>query len=390
MHDKISTVAVVKCGSYDYNMVKNSVARGIELAVGIDNLIIKGQKVLLKPNLLVGDPPEKCVNTHPSVFRAAAEILISAGAVLSYGDSPAVGGTESASRKAGLFQAVQDLKIAEADFKTPVEVYFEKGVQNKKFTIAKGVLDTDIIISLPKLKTHAFEKFTGCVKNQFGCVPGVRKGEYHIKLPDAEDFARMLVDLNLLVNPALYIMDGIWAMEGNGPRGGIPRKMNVILVSRDPIALDATVCRMIGLDPGLVPTIRYGSEAGMGTFLEEEIKLAGDKIEDFICPEFDIDRSPLKPFRKSGFINFARNRLVPRPSIIEKKCVSCGLCISICPTAPKSVNWRGKENENPPVHDYKKCIRCYCCQEICPEGAIELKKPLIRKILSISKGLRMV
>ena len=152
---------------------------------------------------------------------------------------------------------------------------YEKGVQNKKFTVAKAVMDNDVIVSLPKLKTHAFEKFTGAVKNQFGCIPGVRKGEYHIKLPDAEQFARMLVDLNGLVGPALYIMDGIMAMEGNGPRGGKPRRMNILLFSADPIALDATVCRLLGLDPEYVPTIAAGAEAGYGTHAESGIELRG-------------------------------------------------------------------------------------------------------------------
>lgn len=116
-------------------------------------------------------------------------------------------------------EVADKLGIHLADFQNGKEIYFEEGKQNKKFIIAKGVLDADGIISLPKLKTHGYAKMTGCIKNQFGCIPGKLKGEFHVKLPDVNDFARMLVDLNKLVKPKLYIMDGIIAMDGNGPRG---------------------------------------------------------------------------------------------------------------------------------------------------------------------------
>jgi NAD-dependent dihydropyrimidine dehydrogenase PreA subunit len=218
------------------------------------------------------------------------------------------------------------------------------------------------------------------VKNQFGCIPGVRKGEYHIKLPDANHFAQMLVDLNNFVKPVLYVMDGIFAMEGNGPRGGKPRKMNILLFSDDPIALDATVCRLIDVNPEYVPTVTLGRASGAGTYLENEIELAGDNFNTFRQNNFDIDRSPLKPYKAKGFMSFLNNRFVPKPFIIKEKCVACGVCISMCPMVPKSVDWSGGDKKRPPVHNYKTCIRCFCCQELCPESAIELKFPLVRRI----------
>ncbi len=376
-----SRVALVRCESYDYPEVRRAVERGLALLGGIGRFMKKGQRVLLKPNLLVGDAPEKAVNTHHAVFRAVAEIAGATGALLSYGDSPAVGSTIGAARKCGILAVAKELGVSAVDFDTAVEVFHEKGVQNKKFLVAKAVLDSDVVVSIPKLKTHGFEKFSGCVKNQFGCVPGVRKGEYHIKLPDANHFAQMLVDLNGFVNPAFYVMDGIVAMEGNGPRGGKPRKMNVLLFSEDPIALDATVCRMIGVNPEYVPTVKYGYAAGMGTWIKDEIELAGDAFEGFLCPDFNIDRAPLKPFRARGLMRFLGNRLVPKPYIIPEKCVACGVCVQVCPAVPKSVDWFGGDKKRPPAHNYKTCIRCYCCQELCPAGAIELKFPLIRRAL---------
>jgi Pyruvate/2-oxoacid:ferredoxin oxidoreductase delta subunit len=243
------------------------------------------------------------------------------------------------------------------------------------------VLESDGVISLPKLKTHAFEKFTGCIKNQFGCIPGLLKAEFHVKLPDADDFARMLVDLDRLVHPRLYIMDGIHAMEGNGPRGGTPKKMNVLLFSEDPVALDATACRLINVDPALVPTTRFGQEFGHGTFELNKIELLGDPFSSFMTDDFAIDRSPIKPFKTKGILKFLNAAVVPKPVINKKKCVKCGMCVKICPAHPKAVNWENGNTTKPPAHNYSLCIRCYCCQEVCPEKAISIKKPLLRSIL---------
>ncbi|OHD64068.1 MAG: hypothetical protein A2176_08630 [Spirochaetes bacterium RBG_13_51_14] len=378
----MSKVALIRCGTYDIEDVRRAVKRGIDLLGGTARFADRGTRVLLKPNLLVGDVPEKCVNTHPSVFRAVAEQFIAVGATVTWGDSPAIGSSTAAAKKSGILSVSEELNIGEADFRTGVEVFFEKGRQNKKFIIAKAVTDNDVVISLPKMKTHGFEKLTGAVKNQFGCVPGVRKGEYHIKLPDPDSFAQMLVDLNNLVNPMLYVMDGIWAMEGNGPRGGKPRKMNLLLFSDDPIALDATVCRLIHIDPHYVPTIIFGHQSGSGTFLESEIELLGDDIAGLKQTDFDVERAPLKAYQMKGILRFVKNRLVPKPYIIEDKCISCGVCVTMCPTVPKSVDWFKGDKTRPPAHNYQTCIRCFCCQEVCPESAILLKVPLLRRIFS--------
>ena len=192
----------------------------------------------------------------------------------------------------------------------------------------------------------------------------------------------MLVDLDGLVRPRLYVMDGVIAMEGNGPRGGEPRNMNVLLFSADPVALDATACRLIGLDPMLVPTIRFGQEFGRGTANAGDIELLGDGIGPLTNAGFAVDRKPLRPFKEKGMMKLLVNMLVPRPVIDKNKCVRCGNCVTVCPVTPKAVNWAAGDKTRPPVHDYRICIRCYCCQEVCPEKAIELKKPLLRRLFS--------
>ena len=237
----MAKVAVIRCDSYNYEEVLKAVEKGIDLVGGAGFFVKANEKILLKPNLLSADPPERCATTHPSVFKAVAEIFLKTGAKITYGDSPGFTSPKSTALKAGLSPIADELGIELADFENGDEIFYDKGIQNKKFIIAKGVLEADGIISLPKLKTHGFAKMTGSIKNQFGCVPGKLKGEYHVKIPEVSNFSKMLVDLCSYVNPRLYIMDGIYAMEGNGPRGGTPKKMNILLFSSDPVALDATV-----------------------------------------------------------------------------------------------------------------------------------------------------
>ncbi|MDP4240758.1 MAG: DUF362 domain-containing protein [Bacteroidota bacterium] len=375
-----SKVALVRCDSYEINEVRQAVSKGLELIGGARRFVKPGETILLKVNLLVGEVPEKCVNTHPAVFRSVAELFSAEGALIRYGDSPGQGSPHAAAKKSGIADVAEEMNIELADFKDGREVFFEEGNQNKKFFIANGVLDTDGLISLPKMKTHALERFTGAIKNQFGCVVEMRKGEFHVKLPDPTDFARMLVDLNNCVKPRLYIMDGIVAMEGNGPREGTPRPMNVLLFSTDPVALDATASRLINLNPLYVPTTLLGGETGAGTFREEEIEIVGDEMKDFICMDFNVVRTPVKTVKKNQVMSFLNNRLISKPVIIAEKCTHCGTCVHSCPVEGKAVNWQDGDRTKPPVYDYKKCIRCYCCQEMCPESAIVLKDPIIIKV----------
>ncbi|UCF96920.1 MAG: DUF362 domain-containing protein [Spirochaetaceae bacterium] len=394
----MAKVVLVRCTSYDIREVDTAIRRGIELLGGLKRFSRKDERILLKPNLLAPDPPERGTTTHPSVFRAACRIFKESGARVSYGDSPARGSSLSVATHAGLQQVAAEEAVPLDDFQTVVEVSHKEGRQNKKFSLAKAVVEADGVISLPRFKTHALEKITGGVKNQFGCVPGFLKAEFHAKLTNAVEFGRMLVDLTNLVRPRLYILDAVYAMEGNGPRSGNLRKMNLLMLSEDPVALDATACRLIDVDPTLIPTIVYGEEFGCGTFQKEEIQLEGDSFEEFFCPEFDVDRGPIEKYVSGSGSKLAvvllaivktkvGNRLfhkllITKPVIDAAKCVKCGICVQICPTRPKSVDWIEGDKSRPPRHDYERCIRCFCCQETCPEGAIYVKKPLLRKIVA--------
>ena len=370
----------MRCDSYDADAVREAVQRGIELIGGLSRFVAPGEHILLKPNLLTGRTPEHAVTTHPSVFSAVASEFLSAGAVVSYGDSPGFGKPHTAAQRAGLHEIANALSLELVDFVNGEAVSFPEGIQNKQFTIARGVLSADGIVSLPKMKSHGLTRLTGAIKNQFGCVPGPLKAEFHARLPMARLFSQMLVDLNRFLKPRLYIMDGIVAMEGNGPQNGTPRPMNVLLFSSDAVALDATVCRLVSLDPSLVLPIHYGIEYGLGC--GDGFELIGDPIEPLVQSSFEVNRNPLPTTEEPGRPSrLARRFVVPKPYVIHSKCTMCGTCVSVCPVAPKAVEFRGSGRERPPVHDYDRCIRCYCCQELCPEGAIDVSTPLLGRVI---------
>jgi uncharacterized protein (DUF362 family)/ferredoxin len=376
-----SKVALVSCDEYGAEQVYDAVRRGIDLLGGISNFVKPNEKIVMKPNVLIGSNPDKCVTTHPAVLKETGRLLLEAGAKVGYGDSSAFGGCESNMRSAGLKQVGEELGLTLADFDHGREVSHKTALLNKKFVIANGILEVDGVISLPKLKTHGLVRFTGAIKNQFGCIPGILKGQFHVKMADPYDFATMLVDLTTYIRPRLYIMDGIMAMEGNGPRNGKPRKMNVLLFSSDPVAMDAIACRIIALNPEFVPTSKPGEKSGLGTYHYENIEVVGDSIESFVVKDFQVTRKP--PIRATaGPVGaFIRNRVTPRPVINKTKCTSCGTCVKMCPVGPTALDWMLEETGKSPKHNYSHCIRCYCCQETCPEGAITIQNPFLSRLV---------
>jgi uncharacterized protein (DUF362 family)/Pyruvate/2-oxoacid:ferredoxin oxidoreductase delta subunit len=375
-------VIIIRCDTYADDQVLIAIQKGVDMLGGISVFAKPGERIVLKPNILIGTDPDKGVTTHPAVFRAVGKLLKDAGASVLYGDSPSFGKAGPNLRRSGIKEVGDELGFTIADFDSGRSVSHRDALLVKKFVVANGVLDSDGLVSLPRFKTHGLVRFTGAVKNQFGCVPGLLKSQYHVKLPDPYDFATMLVDLNTLIKPRLHIMDGIVAMEGNGPRGGKLKRLNVLLLSNDPVALDATACRIACLDPEIVPTSKPGEKAGLGTYHIENIELIGGALESFVDRSFEINRTP--PMSGSGgrFRVFLKNRITQRPVIDKAKCTCCGICITMCAVQPKAVDWYKGDESRPPRYDYNRCIRCYCCQETCPEGAIYLSSPLLGRIYS--------
>jgi uncharacterized protein (DUF362 family)/NAD-dependent dihydropyrimidine dehydrogenase PreA subunit len=373
----MARVAVIRCDSYDTPAVEAAISRGLGLLGGAQAFVTAGERIVLKPNLLVPSGADKAVTTHPAVFSSVGRQLAAAGANLTWGDSPGFGTTLLAGKRAGIAQVAEELGIAMADFEHGRVMSFPEGELIKQFTIAEGVASADGLVSLPKLKTHALTRMTGAVKNQFGCIPGLLKNEFHSRMPDIERFSQMLVDLNRLLRPRLVVMDAVVAMEGNGPRNGDPHHVGVLLLSDDPVAVDALGCRIMSLDHSLVDTVVYGERWGLGS--ASDIEILGDELP--VLEDYIVNRSHASTTGGTMSRPFVKRLLAPRPFIIHDRCTRCGTCVEVCPVDPKAVDWPGDEHSAPPAYDYERCIRCYCCQEMCPERAIEVKTPPLGRLI---------
>ncbi|UCF98372.1 MAG: DUF362 domain-containing protein [Spirochaetaceae bacterium] len=378
-------VAVLHCDRYHGNTLHSTLLRGFDLLGGVGRFVQSGEKVLLKPNILAGCPPEQAVTTHPALLEALIQILIENKTRISYGDSSGITKPKVAARNSGLAAVAERYGVEMGDFEHGKQISLAGGTDNgargRRAPIARAVLESDALFNIAKMKTHQLTRITGAVKNLFGCVPGLGKPAAHVSHPEAMGFSRMLAGLHLLLRPRIHILDGITAMEGNGPRNGSPRSMNVILMSEDPVAADAVFARLIGLNPEFVPTCLAGHEEGVGTYKPEEISIAGDDIQDLTQPDFKVVRSRVGENALLKYYPSIRNLLLPRPVIDEQRCQRCGICIKACPLPEKALMFNGGGASAPPVFDYERCIRCYCCQEMCPHRAIEQQTPFLGKVL---------
>jgi uncharacterized protein (DUF362 family)/Pyruvate/2-oxoacid:ferredoxin oxidoreductase delta subunit len=239
----------------------------------------------------------------------------------------------------------------------------------KRFSIIKPAMEADALVVVSKAKTHPLTYLTGAAKNIFGLVPGLEKPVYHAKYRNADDFGRVMVDLNELMKPRLQVMDAIMAMEGDGPHNGSPRKLGALLASGDYSAIDVATARIMSIDPLKVSTI---SEAVARGYLRSDlgdVVIVGDPLESLIVGDY----KPPSTYNDSRTVEAHRDRLSSfissiQPRILEERCVGCLKCLRSCPVkAIRAVNKK-------PSIDYKKCIRCYCCQEMCDDHAIVLER----------------
>jgi uncharacterized protein (DUF362 family)/Pyruvate/2-oxoacid:ferredoxin oxidoreductase delta subunit len=375
-----SKVAVLRCNNYNDDSILSAIRHGIDLIGGVNAFVKPGEKILLKPNCLYGAPPDRCITTHPSIVKAVGTICKEASAVVWYGDSPSVGTSSESMETSGYASVAKESGLIFADVDHGRSVTHPKPLVASAFVLSNAALEADGIISLSKLKSHGLTRYTGAVKNQYGCIPGFLKAQYHSRFPDVNQFAEFIVDINTFLKPRLYIIDGIIAMEGNGPGNGTPRSLGVIIFSTDPVAADAVACRIIKLDPQIVPTNIAGEKAGLGTWHPENIELLGDPIHQFICHDFKIVKRQALSASGGKLRQYVVRKVADRPVIDKSKCIKCGKCVDICPVTPKAVDWVQGDKKKSPVHNYDICIRCFCCHEVCPAKAIHVSTPFLGKM----------
>lgn len=369
----MSKVHVVRADEYDLSLITPAVDE-IFSQLGLDEKIKPDMRVVLKVNLLMKRRPDEATTTHPALAEGVINKLKSLGVRdIVIADSP--GGPYLAQYLKGIYDASGMLYVAE---RTGAKVNLDTGFREvaaagervNSFNIINPLCDADFIINVPKLKTHGMTGMSGAVKNMFGSVPGLMKPELHMRFPDKRDFANMLIDLFLTVNPAVSITDAVVSMEGDGPSGGTPRKTGMIISSCDAFALDRVLSRVIGMENAKIEMLEEAERRGLFRG-EEQIELVGDGLLTY--PDFKKPATHSIDFMSyAGALKFLRKPLMrlvsPRPKIKRGACIGCGKCAESCPA--KTIKVIDKK-----AHiDYSSCIKCFCCHEMCPVKAIEISR----------------
>ena len=367
-----TTVAAAHVRSYDPGEVQSGLAEVLGLVGRMEAFVQPGERVLIKPNMLEALAPAKAVTTHPEVVRAVIRSVKAAGGFPVVGDSPAMGNTLKTAKRTGILQVCQDEGAEVALFQEGAGFFWEKGITVKKFSLAKELGEVDKVISVAKMKTHSFTGITGGIKNLFGFVVGTDKAQFHMRMQRRSDFAAMLVDLACVVKPVLYIVDGITAMEGSGPRNGLPIKADVIIAGENGFAVDMVMAEMMGFHPETLPVAAKALARGL-TPRFSDILILGSAKELRLRFKAPKNLEALEDRIPKWAAEFARQQLTAKPTIRDC-CTGCGRCVAHCP--PKAM----KVADDKAGIDHHLCIRCYCCQEVCPHNAVNLEESLLLRI----------
>jgi uncharacterized protein (DUF362 family) len=386
----MSAVFIKRCERYEVEPIAAAIEEGLA-RIGFDVAGLDGRRVGLKPNLLRSLAPETAVITHPELFRAAARVVTRNGGSPVLVESPAVESLGKVLRRTG-YAAVVDEEDIEVAGDEVVTLRYPQGAVFKQLEVLEALRSVDVLINLPKFKTHDYTVLSGAVKNLFGTVPGIRKATWHARASNPEVFPESIVDLYgaLLQCLAprttfLHVMDGILAMDGNGPGvSGNPRPLGALIISDDGLALDCVQAWIAGLDPGEVPITRRGLARGLGS-RPGSAQLVGDPIAELMVDDFEPPSSSISMAVRLEqailFSSFFKRHFLDRPTTLEARCSGCFQCQQIC--ASEAIQRQGTTARVL----YDRCIRCYCCIEICPEAAMELRPGRFQAVLDVIQRL---
>lgn len=374
----MTKVTALTVSSYKYTEVAQGLHEALKLLGGISQFISPGDKVLIKPNMLEGLPPEKAATTHPEVVRAVIRQVKSIGAIPIVGDSPGISSTLKVAEKCGILAVCKEEQVELVSFHKTYEYHYPRGNTLKRFVLCDALMQADKVISVAKLKTHSFMGVTGAVKNLFGCFVGTDKAQFHLRMKKRQDFAGMLVDLYGLVKPVLSIVDGVIGMEGNGPRNGETKHGGILLAGADGFAVDLVMADLMGFNAEKMPVAARAIADGLSPRLEE-VEVVGNAKNVRLQFKEPYTLESIEGRLPKWIVRLCQDQLTSRPDI-AKSCIGCGRCAEHCP--PDAIKVEGGRA----IIDYEKCIRCYCCQELCPADAVELKSGLLLKAVKRIKG----
>ena len=366
-------VVIKNCPDYQMGNIAAAINDGMAALAGIDETLAPGVKVLLKVNLLGPKPPESAAITHVEMVRGMVRYLHERGCIVSIGDSSggAIAGISPTKRSfkiSGILDmaAEEGAEIISFDQAGVQEIIPESGFVPVMY-LAKPLFTADVVINMPKLKTHSSAIYTGAIKNLFGCIPGLKKAEFHKLAPDTAVFGEVLVDIHRAAPCAYHVLDGIVAMNGEGPTAGKPYNAGKILFSSDPLALDTVAMEMIGLSPEQTPIYKAARERNLGEHNLDKIEITGDydyipHLADFKLPSRVYKKNKRTSTMVVNVVDFFKTV----PVVDLQKCRHCQTCVDSCPV--QAIHPKSK------VIDYQVCIECMCCHELCMYDAVKLRK----------------
>lgn len=374
----------------DYEQAEVCIRALVEQMGGMGRFVRPGERIVLKANLLRAAPPESAICTHPAVVEAVARLVKEAGGTPVICDSP--GGAlhkeavlRSLYEKTGMAAAAAAAGAELAMDSSTRTVSLPEGKVLRQAEIITPVAEADGVIDLCKMKTHVLMSMTGAVKNLFGVIPGLSKVGYHATHPDHATFADVLLDLTGYVKPRLSLMDGILAMEGDGPgSSGTPRQAGLLLASANPLALDTAAGAIMNLPRQDNPVLLAAERRGLTPCRMEDVELIGGTVEELRMADYKFPAST-----KSNLMDFlgplarpaerlCKKALSQTPRIDGAKCVGCGICAKSCPGQAIAMTAPGKKARI----SQKACIHCYCCHELCPQRAVELHQSWLGRLLT--------
>ncbi len=377
-------VSLVKCTEYRNDLLEDAIGQSLA-NIGFPLASFENKNVALKPNFLMASAVEKAIITHPAFFRAVAKIVQDHGGRVVLVESPAVESVKRVMKKGEYGPIVEELDVMIPSNGRKGVIFNPDERKFKRFEVLGSALDADIIINLPKLKTHGLTAITCAAKNLFGLIPGLDKSQWHMKASGTVEFSEMILDLNEAIlygmksqKPILHLVDGVVGQEGKGPGpSGTPRKIGAILAGTSPVATDFVAADLLGFDYRQIPSVAGGLERKLGVSSATEIECVGEDIDRMRLENFKPSKHSMStatydrwPFNRKGFRNLFTSKPVPQ----VEKCTLCYQCKAICPAGAIE---KAEGSKKVPRYDYDKCIRCYCCMEICPEAAVDLKSGVL-------------
>jgi uncharacterized protein (DUF362 family)/Pyruvate/2-oxoacid:ferredoxin oxidoreductase delta subunit len=369
----VSKVVLHQCGSY-VPTPEHALAAVLAPLGGMARFVSPGQVVFIKPNLLSDHDPEDAVTTHPEIARAVIRAVRRCGGVPRVGDSPASAvKLDQVLEKTGYKRLCAEESVELVNLEKSGAVAVEEN--GLRFHVAKPVLEADVLVNLPKIKTHVLTSLTVAVKNLFGTLPGYQKAQFHKTYPRPREFSLLLKAINQRLKPALNIADGVIAMEGDGPSAGSPVQLGLLAASADAAALDAALCGLLRVRLGAVP------------YLGQEDAERASVEWTAAAPPANIARIRVPSTLRANLISKHLVRFLDpwiwiRPGF-NAGCIRCGRCIKACPASALSMeNAQRTPLLNPPA-----CIGCCCCHEICQSHAVTMELSPLLRILRGGKPL---